>query len=272
MTALVTGASSGIGLQYATVLARDYGCDVLLVSNQEQELLQTAENLRLGYGVQAWSFCCDLAEAGAAQRVYDRAAELGLTVDVLINNAGIFFFDAFNRVPPAKIETMVMLHMVTMTQLCRLFGADMCARVQGYILNMSSLCNWMDFPGIQTYCSTKAFIYHFSRSLWFEYRLQGVGVTVVTPGAVDTGLYGLAPNLRRLAVRLGISIPPEKLARKALKRMFARKKSCMPGLINHLAKPIFRHFPDTLVFAVMKRLKMFRSDSGYSPNEKPRVQ
>ena len=257
MTALVTGASSGIGLQYATILARDYSCDLLMVSNQEKELAAAAEEISSSFGVRTYPFFCDLARQESARTVYDYAVEKGLTIDILVNNAGFFFFDALCSTPPEKIESMVMLHVVTMTSLCRLFGADMCKRRSGYILNMSSLCKWMEFPGIQTYIATKTYIYSFSKSIWYEFRPMGVGVTVVTPGAVDTGLYGLAPNLRRLAVRLGVSLPPEKLASKALKRMFRKKKTCMPGLINHIFLPLFRHFPDWLVFKVMKRLEKF---------------
>lgn len=259
MTALVTGASSGIGLQYAVILARDYSCDLLMVSNQEKELEAAATQISQSYGVKAYPFFCDLALPNAARAVYDYAVKEGLTIDILINNAGFFFFDTLCATPPEKVEAMVMLHVVTMTGLCRLFGADMCRRGSGYILNMSSLCRWMEFPGIHTYIATKTYIYSFSKSIWYEFKPAGVGVTVATPGAVDTGLYGLSPKLRRLAVRLGVSLPPEKLAQKALKRMFRKKKTCMPGLINHITIPIFRHFPDWLVFKVMKRLEKFKA-------------
>ena len=257
MTALVTGASSGIGLQYATILARDYACDLLLVSNQQRELEESAQKISQSFGVKTYPFFCDLARQEAAREVYDFAADQGLTIDILINNAGFFFFNPLYETPPEKVESMVMLHVVTLTSLCRLFGADMCQRGKGYILNMSSLCKWMEFPGIQTYIATKTYIYSFSKSIWYEMKPKGVSVTVVTPGAVDTGLYGLAPHLRRLAVRLGVSLPPEKLAAKALRRMFKHKKTCMPGLINHLSIPLFRHVPDWLVFRVMKRLSSF---------------
>ncbi|MBQ4285874.1 MAG: SDR family NAD(P)-dependent oxidoreductase [Bacteroidales bacterium] len=257
MTALVTGADSGIGLQYATVLARDYDCDLLLVSNRREPLEQTAVELAGDYGVNATPFYCDLAQQDAAQKVYEFAKEKGLPIDILINNAGIFFFNPLTETPAAKVETMVMLHVVTMTKLCRLFGADMCSRGKGYILNMSSLCKWMEFPGIQTYIATKTYIFSFSKCLWYEMRPKGVTVTAVTPGAVDTGLYGLSDRYRRLAVRLGVSLPPEKLASKALKSLFRGRKTCMPGLINHITIPLWRHFPDWAVFAAMRRMAMF---------------
>lgn len=259
MTALVTGASSGIGREYARLLARDYGADLLLVSNQGEALLAVASELREAWGVKVWTLDMDLAAPGAAQKVYDYALSEGLTVDVLINNAGMFFFTPLSEVPPRKAETMVTLHCTTLTGLCHLFGNDMCRRGHGYILNMSSLCNWMEFPGIQTYCATKAFVRAFSHSYRFECKPHGVSVLCVTPGAVDTPLYGLSDKARRRLVGLGISLPPEKLARKALRRLFAGRKNYLPGLVNHLSIPLWRIFPDWLVYFAMKKLQVFNN-------------
>jgi len=80
----------------------------------------------------------------------------------------------------------------------------------------------------------------------------------VTPGMVNTTLYGLPENLRTLAVKLGINTPTERLAKKALRRMFHRRKKCMPGLVNHIFKPFLKHTPDWLVFAVMKRIAKYQ--------------
>ncbi len=245
--ALVTGASSGIGLQYATALARDYHADLLLISNQEQEQIAVAQQLSDTYGVKTIPLYMNLAEQNAAEKVYDYCKENGLEVDILINNAGIFFFNPLIETSMPRFETMLMLHVVTTAKLCRLFGEDMCRRGNGYILNMSSMSAWMAYPGIQTYNATKAFIYNFSKSLWYEFRPKGVGITVMTPGAVDTALFGLSPKWRKIAVRLTASIPPEKLVVKALKRMFKKKKWGMPGLLNHLATPLLKHTPDWLV-------------------------
>ena len=124
--------------------------------------------------------------------------------------------------------------------------------MRGYILNMSSMSAWMAMPGIQTYNATKAFIYNFSKSLWYEFHPKNVGITVMAPGAVDTELFGLAPNLRKLAVNLTVSIPPEKLVKRALKNMFRGKKADTPGFINWLSTPLLKHTPDWLVFLAMK--------------------
>lgn len=274
MLSLVTGASSGIGLQYATQLARDYHSDVLLVSNQEAELQVVAHDLEEQYHVQAIPHYADLSKQDAAEELYRYCRENELVVDVLINDAGVFFFNPYCDTSTRRIELMLNLHTVTVAKLCRLFGEDMMKREltveeqsqricgkprrKGYILNMSSMSAWMTMPGIQTYNATKAFIYNLSKSLWYEFYPKGVNVTVMTPGAVDTALFGLAPNLRRLAVNLSVSIPPEKLVRRALRKMFRGKKADMPGVLNHLATPLLKHTPDWLIFLVMKYIAKYQ--------------
>ena len=224
MLALVTGASSGIGLQYATQLARDYHTDLLLVSNQEEEQKQVAADLAAQYGVKTTALYADLSKQDAAEQLFAYCQENKLVVDILVNNAGVFFFNPYCETSMKRIDLILNLHMITVAKLCRLFGEEMMkreltaeeqtqkicgkSRKKGYILNMSSMSAWMAMPGIQSYNATKAFIYNFSKSLWYEMKPKGVNITVMTPGAVDTALFGLAPNLRRLAVNLTVSIPP----------------------------------------------------------------
>ncbi len=263
MLALVTGGSSGIGLQYATALARDYHTDLLLVSNQKEEQIEVAKQLAETYRVHATPLYADLSRQDAAEQLHQYCLDNHIKVDILINNAGVFFFNPLVETQMPRFERMLMLHVVTVAKLTRLFAEDMVKREltdeekketvlgrprkKGYILNMSSMSAWMAYPGIQTYNSTKAFIYNFSKSVWYELYPQGVNITVMTPGAVDTALFGLAPNLRKLAVNLTVSIPPEKLVVRALKRMFRGKKAGMPGVINHLSTPLLKHTPDWLV-------------------------
>ncbi len=258
MLALVTGASSGIGLQYATQLARDYHCDLLLVSNQRKELDEVAQDLADKYQVKTVAHFADLSLSDAAENLYEWCKTEGYEVDVLINNAGVFFFNTYCETDIKRIELMLQLHVMTVAKMTRLFAADMCARRRGYILNMSSMSAWMAMPGIQTYNATKAFIYNFSKSIWYEFKPQNVGITVMAPGAVDTALFGLAPNLRKLAVRLTVSIPPEKLVKRALRKMFRNRKADTPGFINWLSTPILKHTPDWLVFLAIKYVGKFQ--------------
>ena len=274
MLALVTGASSGIGLQYTTQLARDYHTDLLLVSNQEEELKNVAADLAAQYGVKTIPLYADLSKQDAAEQLHQYCLDNNLVVDILINNAGVFFFNPYCETSMKRIDLMLNLHIITVAKLTRLFGEDMINRQltaeeqaqkmcrkprrKGYILNMSSMSAWMAMPGIQTYNATKAFIYNFSKSLWYEFRPKGVNITVMAPGAVDTALFGLAPHLRRLAVNLTVSIPPEKLVKRALKKLFCGKKADTPGFLNWLATPLLKHTPDWLVFLAIKFVGKFQ--------------
>ena len=113
MLALVTGASSGIGLQYATQLARDYQCDLLLVSNQEKELNEVAVDLAAKYGVKTIARYADLSLSDAAETLHDWCKEQGLVIDILINNAGVFFFNPYCETSMKRIELMLQLHIMT---------------------------------------------------------------------------------------------------------------------------------------------------------------
>lgn len=258
MYALVTGASQGIGLQYATRLAEKYHYDLVLVSNQEKEIHEVAQKLHAQYGVKTVAVYQDLSTENAANELHQFCKEGGYEIEVLINNAGVFYFNDLVKTAESRVNLMLHLHVRTVTQLCRLFGADMRERGNGYILNMSSMSAWMAMPGIQCYNATKAYILNFSRSMWYEMKPYGVGVTALCPGAIDTGLYGLASNLRKLAVALHVSMPPEKLVKIALKKMFKKKKQVMPGFLNHLFVPLIKHLPDWVVFTIMKRIDCFK--------------
>lgn len=258
MLSLVTGASSGIGLKYATELAATYKSDLILVSNQEQELNNVAADLATRFGVRTLALFRNLALPDAADELHQYCNDNRLEIDILINNAGVFFFNELIKTDMRRMELMLSLHVMTVSKMCRLFAEDMCKRKHGYILNMSSMSTWMAMPGIQTYNATKAYILNFSRSLWYETKPYGVSVTAICPGAVDTGLYGLSPKWRKVAVAVGVSMPPEKLVKIALRKMFKRKKQCMPGAINHLFVPLMKHLPDWLVFFVIKKLAPFQ--------------
>ena len=258
MFSIVTGASRGIGIEYARTLARDYQSDLLVISRHEEDLLPVAADLAGDYGVNVIPLAMDLATPDAAERLFAYTVENGIEVDVLVNNAGTFFFNPLIETDMARIEQLLTLHVLTVTKLCRLFGEAMCKRGSGYILNMSSLSTWMMCPGIQTYNASKSYLYNFSRSIRYEFKPKGVHVMVVTPGMVDTTLYGLKKELRDLAIKICVNTPTPRLARRAIRRLFRRRKVCMPGFVNHLAKPFLKHMPDWLIFFVMRKIAKYQ--------------
>ena len=259
MFALVTGASSGIGLEYAKQLARDYHYDILLVSNQEKELAAAAEEIAAQFGVKTRTLYMNLALQDAAEQVYAFCQKENMQVEVLVNNAGMLIFHPFCKTEMRKIETLVMLHVVTMTKLCRLFAEDMCARGRGYILNMSSMSSWMAMPGIQCYNASKVYVLSFSKALWYELKGKKVRVLAVTPGSTDTGLLPFGPTFAKILRMAGITMPPQKLVHRALRVLFRRrKKTCMPGGWNYIIVPIINHLPDWLVLWAMRKIEVFR--------------
>ncbi len=241
-TALVTGASSGIGLEYARQLAAR-GINLLMVSIDQENLEREAATIAKQYSIKVDTHCMDLAQPDAAEQLYRHCQEKDFQIEVLINNAGIFSFKEVTLTDPKRIETMLQLHMGTVTKLSRLFALEMCERRHGYILNMSSLSCWAPYPGIALYSATKAYIRVFTRSLAYELSDYGVTATVVCPGGVATGLYGLKPSLLKLGVHLGVLMTPERLVRKALKALFKGKKQLIPGLLNRLLIPLAAIMP-----------------------------
>lgn len=255
--ALVTGASSGIGLAYSRELA-SRGFDLLLVSNQEEQQRRVAAELASAYGIDARPLYMDLSRKEAARELFEHCEKEGLEIEILINNAGIFFFNDVTETTPSRLETMTGLHMTTPTLLCYYFGGAMKQRGHGYILNMASMAATFAVPGIATYAASKSYLKIFSKALHNELYDYGVTVTAVCPGAVNTDLYGLAPRLRKLGVQLGILMRPERLVKKGLRALFHRKRCVMPGAINRLFVLIPPALPSPLVRWIKRHASFYR--------------
>jgi len=232
-TALVTGACSGIGLAIARELAA-LGYALVLVSNRPRELAETAAELEKSHGVEAHTVVMDLARPEAAHELDAEVERRGLIVDILVNNAGIFFFGEVADTDPARVTTLLTLHVVTPSLLARYFGRRMRERGRGHLLFVSSISAWNDFPGIALYGSSKRYLKSFALALRSELRVWGVNVTVLAPGATATGLYepGVVDFAR--AKRFGVMTGPEPVARAGLEAMFRRRAVVIPGLLSKL--------------------------------------
>ena len=256
MVAIVTGASSGIGLHYARQLAEHYQYDLLLVSNQQTELQQVAEDLHERFNVQTYALYMDLSLPDAAEQVLQFVHENRLDVEVLINNAGMLIFDTFTHTDKRKMEVILSLHVVTMTKLCRLFGEEMQKRGKGFIINMSSMTAWTALPTIPLYNATKNYVLTFSKSLWYELHPYGVHVLTVAPGSTNTGLLPFPPRFGKFLLAIGVTMQPETLVRRALRKLFkTNRKVYLAGAWSYITVPLLKHLPDRLVFFVMKKMK-----------------
>lgn len=249
--ALITGASSGMGLEYAHQLAA-VGWNIILVSNREDENRRAATDIASRYGVKTHPYYIDLTDTDAAQRLYNYTRNNGLQVDILINNAGMLLFSTLERTAPERLDTIVALHCATPMKLCRLFAADMRVRRYGYVLIMSSITAWTPYPTISHYSASKAFLRTFGRALWYEMRDYGVGVTTVFPSAVDTPFYNLDDKMRRRLLRCGVMMSASSVARKALRAMFRRRRSCLPGFLTKVEAALCATMPAWVLLPILK--------------------
>lgn len=269
--ALVTGAASGMGRLYAMRLAM-MGYSLVIVDINSSKLEETASLLESGVaalndwripyksGFRVLPLVQDLSRQEAAEKVFSFTRENGCDVEVLVNNAGLFYYKGIAETSPAALSRMVMVHNCTPLLLCRAFVPLMRERGKGYVLNISSLAAWIPWPGLGMYASTKRFVKDFSRALRVESRGTGVSVTNAYFGAVDTPLFNLKPSYRRLARNLRIMIPAETAVEKALDATFKRRKGTMPGFLNHVFKPVVAILPDPVLAWIYRLLAPIRMD------------
>ena len=252
MVALITGGSSGMGLEFARQLAAR-GYDLLLVSNQEQALADAARELSGPVSVR--TRFQDLARPEAADELFAWCQVEDLIPDVLVNNAGMFFFKELQAEDLDRVQAMINLHVTTVTRICLLFGQAMKSRGSGYILIMSSMAARIPAPGITVYSATKAYLRSFGRSLSFELRPYGVGVTTVCPAAIATPLYRLDEKKTRFGVRLGVIRTPKWLVRRALRALFHRRRVISPAFMNIYLPALVALLPGPVEARLWKKFK-----------------
>lgn len=256
--ALITGGSSGIGFCYAQLLAAKK-FDIIIVSNQEELNQEACKRLESQFSVHIQYVTIDLASPEAAQQLFDYCQNHAWNVEVLINNAGMFFFNTLTKSTINQSNKMIQLHITTPSLLCALFGNEMKKEHHGYILNTSSLCAWTPYPTIVVYSSTKRYLKEFSRALAFELNMFGVRVCAVCPGAVDTDLYNLPVATRKKLCRWGIMQSPEQIARKGVKALFKEKKLVIPGAINYLFLFFIKIAPNFVIDIIKKKFDILKS-------------
>ncbi len=254
MVALITGGSSGMGLAFARGLAAR-GYDLVIVSNRGEELEAAAAALAAEYPVVVRTRCQDLAAQTAADALFEWCVSEGILPDILVNDAGVFFFKELQVNDLDRVQAMLDLHVTTVTRLCILFGQQMKERESGYILNVSSMAARIPAPGITVYSATKAYLRSFGRSLSYELEPYGVHMTTVCPAAIATPLYRLDPKLMRLGVRIGLIRTPEWLVRRALKAMFRGRRMLAPAFMNVWLPALVAALPGPVVRKLWKRFK-----------------
>lgn len=255
MMALVTGGSSGIGLEFSRQLA-EKGYDLIIVSNSREQLDAVCAPIAEEYGVRVIPRLQNLATGNAAEELMEWCDSQSVLPDILINNAGMFYFKELSPELMGKAEVMIGLHVTTPTKMCILFGDRMKQRGSGRILLVASMAARIPAPGIQVYSATKAYLRSFGESLSFELKPYGITVTTLCPAAVATPLYGLKKGLLNFGVAIRVIHTPQWLVRKALKGLFRGRRLMKPSIMNAYLPPMIKMLPSNLEQKIWDRIKV----------------
>jgi hypothetical protein len=253
-TALVTGASAGIGRAIAIELA-NRGFALVLVARREQALEILAADLRERYGVAVRVAACDLAREGAAAALFDELKGEETRIDVLVNNAGVGLYGAFSSSDTERVDRMLALNVATPTHLTRFVLDGMLERGEGRILMVASTAALKPGPWNAVYAASKTYLASFSRALASELDGSGVTVTVLCPGATDTDFAraaDLAPS-QRIAAK-GVAAP-EEVARVGVDAMLVGRGMVIVGLTNRILAVVLRLLPERVVTRLMNRVR-----------------
>ena len=230
-TALVTGASSGIGAELARIHAAAGG-DLVLVARRQDRLEALKAELEEAHHITTHVIVKDLSEPDAPQQVYDEIKARNIRIDYLINNAGFGYRGLFHEQDWTRNAAMIQVNVIALAALTRLFVPDMIARRRGRILNVASLAGFVAGPLHATYFATKAFVLSFSESIANELQGTGVTVTALCPGPTRTEFVGYAgmegvPGFARVA-------SARRVAQSGYDAMLKGKTLVVPGLLNKL--------------------------------------
>jgi short-subunit dehydrogenase len=246
MTALVTGASTGLGAEFAKQLA-ERGHDLVLVARSADRLERQAEYLRAAYGIRADVIVQDLAAPDAVARIVEGLG--GRTVDLLVNNAGFGAAGRFEEIPDGRDQDQLMVNVVTLVGLTRALVPGMLARGQGGVVNVASTAGFQPSPYFATYSAGKTFVLNFSLALRSEYRGRGIRVLALCPGPTRTSFFDTVGE--RAAIG-GKMMPAETVVRAALRGLDRDRAYVVPGLGNWVSAHLTPRRPRRLVTAIAK--------------------
>jgi short-subunit dehydrogenase len=259
-TALITGASSGIGASFAHAFAQR-GMHLVLVARSKDKLEALAKNLTKTYGVQAHVITADLSKPGAAQRVLEQTNAKGLAIDVLVNNAGFATYGIFEEVSLERQHEEIMLNCSGLVEMTHAFLPSIALRGRGGVINVASTAAFQPVPYMAVYGATKAFVLSFSEALWAENRGRGIRVLALCPGATETPFFDVvaAPE----ASVGGSREKPEVVVARALKAFEGGRSYLISGTTNYLMAHASRLFPRatmaTMTGRVMRPTKTKRT-------------
>jgi uncharacterized protein len=245
-TALVTGASSGIGRQLAQQLAAA-GCDLVILARRTRLLAELAAGLRAAHKVSVEVLTADLRSAAGLAPARDRVSDPARPIELLVNNAGLGSEGPFADLPAASVDGQVSLNVMALVALTHAVLPSMLRRGHGGVLNVSSVAGFVALPGSAVYGATKAFVTSFSESLSGEVSGQGVHVTALCPGFTRTESSGAADALPGFALLEAAAV-----ARAGLDAVAAGRVICVPGAQYKVVVPLARLVPRRAIRSVLK--------------------
>jgi len=257
-TTLITGASSGIGEVFARKLAAR-GRNVLLVARSEDKLITLCNELGRSNSIRAQHVALDLSKPESPARLFEEVEKRGLTVDLLINNAGFGSMGEYSKLDLARELNMIDLNIKSLVELTHRFLAPMVQRKQGAVINVASTAEFQAVPFMATYAATKAFVLSFSEALWDENRPHGVHVMALCPGVTETNFFEAARGKKPPA---RVAQTPEEVVDVALRALAQRKPVVISGWTNFLMTESERFVPRSLVTRLAGRMMRTQQEKG----------
>ena len=244
-TALITGASAGIGAEFARVFAAE-GHDLILAARSKDKLEALAAELTSQHGARCEVIGSDLGDPAAPQALFDEVSRRKLRVDVLVNNAGLLHSAVFGEIPLADHLQLLQVNVVACAALMHLFLAPMLKRKSGRILNVASTSAFQPLPNLALYAASKAFLLSLSEALWIETKGTGVTVTALCPGFVNTDMIAKDGGKKSMNVPLIRNLEPDEVARQGFEACMAGKALYINGVGNRAAVELGRLQPRPL--------------------------
>jgi uncharacterized protein len=253
-TALITGASNGIGLELAKIHASK-GDNLVLVARNKAKLDELKSELEKQHKISVYTIGKDLSAHNAAQDVYDETQKQNITVDYLINNAGFGDFGMFVETDWNKELQMINLNITTLTQFTKLYLQDMVKRKSGKIMNVASTAAFQSGPTMAVYYATKAYVLSFSEAIDNEVSPHGVTVTTLCPGATESG-FQAAAAMEESALVKGKKLPTSKeVAEYGYKAMMKGKTVAIHGMMNYIMANSVRFAPRALIVKITRLIQ-----------------
>ncbi len=252
-TALITGASGGIGYELAKLFARDH-YHLVLVARSSGKLSEFAGELQRQFGISAKAVTLDLTEPSAPQALFEQLERDGIAVDILVNNAAYGASGEFAEIPLEESLGQIQLNVAALTALTRLFLAPMLSRKSGRIMNVASTAGFQAGPLMAVYYATKAYVISFSEAIANEVNGSGVTVTCFCPGATDTGFQKRAAIEESVLFRKLRPMDAKTVAADGYRALMAGKTLAISGFRNWLVAESIRFAPRKAVTAISRKL------------------